>query len=799
MSQPTPPSLLKAKLQTIGMAGAAVAVTAGLTMAVTSAPEVIAASDHAIAVKQMQEDVKLAASIGIYPTGPVFQAARMAGLGTPDAALNTLQNLASLIGQDGLATTIEGIRSLLAAATDGITLPIIGNIALPDMRVPGFGPAGIIDATDGLQGSLDTQATLSIVKTLLLNLQNLNGVPSGTLPPELAPYLDLIANLPLNVPGTSAELSSGVLNEVLQGIFGDNFPGMKLGGFVSSADRLSIIPSWGFGGTNVALASPTFLNDPAFKNTAILAILLRNTSRPGGGIAAMLNPFSKLVGLNLANMDGRGDPQTESHALDLGGVNWATVDVTKYDGNLTYWDITAAYDLLSDAPSTIYNPLSWLNSGVGFVMPTYLIPSTVGQFLDGDILGGLANSLGMLKIDVSQQDGNLYITYDSGNLPLLEPFQFLPRTLSYFPGFNISTPVTSSLDPMLRTLVATGYQDVKVTDADGDGVYTFVRGWDKAGQQANFWESPIGFTEGAELPQTVMNELITGLQNNLLDPTNNHLELFGNNTLTDLLYNNGLAVPVAQFISDGLEQVRQALNPVINQVQGAIKPVTDGLDSAANQVKQVIDSGLATGAEKTPINLTPALLSANRFVNRITAPLDNGIPNAIGNIFSGATTQTSGTNGLLSGFGGGTNNTPNLRAAVAPQALGAPDSSGSSTNLNAQDFLSNLGTGKNARAIAQALKGGSGSGATSGLQRQLTKSQNSLAGAQERTAKVAENLKKGDIPGAARQIGDNIQNRMDRAERDLNNGLGKVGIKPNKKKDDSGPAKAAPEKKDHAA
>ena len=78
-------------------------------------------------------------------------------------------------------------------------------------------------------------------------------------------------------------------------------------------------------------------------------------------------------------------------------------------------------------------------------MPTYMIPSTVTDFADAlsGVLGGqldlpkllaaVGDTVGMVKADVGE-DGNLYLTYNSGNLPLLEPFQFLPRTISYLPG-----------------------------------------------------------------------------------------------------------------------------------------------------------------------------------------------------------------------------------------------------------------------------------------------------------------------------------------------------------------------------
>lgn len=202
-------------------------------------------------------------------------------------------------------------------------------------------------------------------------------------------------------------------------------------------------------------------------------------------------------------------------------------------------------------PSTVLNPLAWLNSGVGAVAPTYLIPANVTDFaavleditggeIDIDtlntLLGTINSSIDMFNINVGE-DGNLYVTYDSGNLPLLEPIQFLPRTISYIPGFDISTPVSSSFEDVLTQLVAQGYQDVDMT-LDDEGVATFVRGFDMAGTQAKFWQNPISWTDGLETPQTVFNSIITGLQQNLLDPEANQLELFGNSEIGDLVYRN---------------------------------------------------------------------------------------------------------------------------------------------------------------------------------------------------------------------------------------------------------------------
>lgn len=243
-SAPTPPKLRKAKAAAV--TAGAIGVTAALTFGGAGlAAEAVLADRNEVTVSNQlsQEEIDLLASIGIYPTGPLFQVARLAGLGNPDAALNSLENLANLLGQAELAGVIGTIRGVL----DTLPFPI-------DARVPGFGPAGIIDAAASLDGGLgETQLLLSALKTVLLNAENLDALApilAGLgidLPAEVLPYLDLVADLPLNVPGTSAEVESGLLNDLL-GFLIPGFPGLEVGAFLSEADKLAVIPAWGLGG-----------------------------------------------------------------------------------------------------------------------------------------------------------------------------------------------------------------------------------------------------------------------------------------------------------------------------------------------------------------------------------------------------------------------------------------------------------------------------------------------------------------------------------------------------------------------
>ncbi|BBZ64730.1 hypothetical protein MINS_01590 [Mycolicibacterium insubricum] len=822
MSQPTPPSLLKAKLQTIGMAGAAVAVTAGLTMAVTSAPEVIAASDHAIAVKQMQEDVNLAASIGIYPVGPGAQIMRALGMGSPSSALSTLSTIAGFIpGGESISGTLQQISDLLVTLQDGIDIPGVGNIAFPEIGVPELGPAGTYDAIAGLDTSVvNTLAIYALLKPLLL--------PAGGALLDVRDTDGNLTSLPLNTAKLDAAIGDALEPSHIASVLADAaaaaaaaalehpfdptagpraFAEVVNNYFGEYQSSIAVPISWGFGGTNTALALNQINKDTtgAFDHTVILEIALRNASRTGGGIASLLTPVTDLVGINMSNPNN----------VDANG-NVVT--------NTTVWDITAAYDIMSDAPSTILNPVAWANSAAGAVAPTYLIPKDaagIANFVEGltqgnvdleELLNAVMGLTNTLHSHVGE-DGNLYITYDSGNLPLLQPFQAAPQLLSLIPGFKITTPVSSSLDNVLRQMVAMGYQDVDLKTVNGEPV--FERGFDEAGTQAKFWTSPVSFVDGLQAPQALFDAVIgngttTGITGNLLSPDKQKLELFGNSALGDALYGNGLTTAVAGALKQVLLSIKTQLNPIFDAVDSnsVVKQIAQGLDQATAQVNGLIDQG--GGAIKgLNIDLATPLMDGNRAFNKLT--------NQIGDAISGAT-QSSGTSGLINNLNATGTTSPNTltgsaNRGVQPQSIVAAsaeqDQIGSgtpTTKLTGKDFLSNLGTGNNARAIAQALKGGSGSGTTSGLQRQLTKSQNSLTGAQERTKAVTDKLGQGDLKGAVQEVGKNIENRAKRAEQDVNNGLAKVGIKPNKKGSDDSPSKVAPKKEtktehktDHAA
>ena len=785
MSQPTPTPLLKAKMKTAGFAAAAMTLTGAMTLGVTAAPEILASRDHAIEMAKMQAEVDLAAALGIYPVGPGAQIARQLGLGSAESALNTLDSLAELLpGQIG-----DGIGTVTGLLQKALGL-MAGMKLLPDLRVPRPGPAGTVDAVGSLEGdaigSTAIFGLVSLLKTLQANIpgpktNDVVTLPGGSVGETTANLVKILKNMPLNAPGESVKL------ELLPGaeFIPDDL--LKLEGFFTTATKMAIIPTWGLGGTNAALASPDLMK---MKDTIVLIVALRNTSRPGGGIVALLNPASSLFGLPLANANGKGEDrvihETELE-IPLFDIDLGTITTTEHTGNLTVWDITAAYDLLSDAPSTIWNPLAWANSGVGFAMPSYLIPSNVTDIaegldglLGGDILGGLGELLEAMTGDdgakihfQAADDGNWYITYDSGHLPLLEPFQVLPRTISYIPGFKLDTPVSSSFEDVLTQLVATGYQDVKMT-TDSDGVATFERGFDMAGEQAKLWQSPVTLTQGLELPQTVFNSVINGLDANLLDPDSQRLELFNNTAIGDAVYRNPVTLAAAQLARQLLGQLKGALNPVMNQVQGLAQPVTEMLDGAIGQVNGLIDGAGVQVGNVAP-DLYEPMMKVNRFFNNLPPNnWDDGIPGALG----------GGGSSLSLPFNA------NAQAKVAdsdaaPRAglTASVEQALNKTGLNVSDLNivdKDSAVGKNATKIAAALKNpaaGLKDGADKAearFNKQFGKVKGNLAAEKARADRLVGAVKSGKPDNVVKTVKENVKERVSQVKKDLNDGAKKV-------------------------
>lgn len=584
-SQPTPPRLHKAKVA--ATAAAVVATTAALTAGVASAaPEALAAHNRGV-----QADVELTAAIvpslpavpdvvGIYGVGPVFWAAQILGL-TPVAVVEAA---AGLLGGSEVAGAV------------GQLLDLLDKISPIEAGVKGPLPSDVYDAVNGLKYT--GSGLLDMIGGPISSLvgpnvwKSLRGLLDGII--EKAP----------------------ILNQRRAIIFSESLGGLTTS--LAYRDMINAVqsndPDWGVGVTGQWL------------------IFVNNPSRPGGGLFALATPFTKQFGLDLTTPDAG---------------SYTNADMTKVL-NTSILDITWAYNPLSDVPTTL-NPLAWANSAAAGVFLTYLLPSeenNIGEHVLPQLLGGILDGtkvmldptggqglelvplwndivkvadkidfldLGLDKAlkdlaDATKFPGTAtYITYDSGNLPLLEPFRMAPHLLNLVPGVDIPTPLTDSVEDALRMMVNMGYQDV---DPD-----TLERNFDKAGEQAYLWHSPLTPTQQLAANEMIFDALIDGIQEHALDPEAWTPKLPG----TDFkpVVQNAAAVALAKAMSDALETLQKGADPVFDAVEKGLEPVTKVLDDVNKQMESAIDNmmkvnGSTANKQSTPQAITSTSSSGNQ-------------------------------------------------------------------------------------------------------------------------------------------------------------------------------------------
>lgn len=536
MSQPTSPRLPKAKAA--ATAAAVVATTAALTAGVaSSAPEALAAHNRSV-----QAEVELTAAsnpdvgkipdiVGLYGVGPIFWTAQLLGI-TPE---NVIRTAGGLTGNTALADTVIGLLDLLDAIS-----PI-------EAGVKGPLPDDVYNAVNGLTYTTDALAQLL-------------GVRDGSVMDKIVDWL--VGNAP-------------ILNQRRDIILSESLGGLTTS--LAYRDMINAVqsddPNWGVGVTGQWL------------------IFVNNVSRPGGGLFALATPLTNLFGLNLTTPDAG---------------SYTNPDKTKVL-NTSILDITWAYNPLSDVPTTL-NPLAWANSAAAGVFLTYVLPdegNNIGNHVlpklltgigDGikvmvdptggqgtSLIPGLGKLLEGLGIKLLDFPGNAtYITYDSGNLPLLEPFRMAPHLLNLVPGVDIPTPLTDSIEPALRKLVNMGYQDVDPN--------TLERTFNEAGEQAYFWHSPLTPTQQLAANQIVFDALIDGIQDNALNPDAWVAKLPGANL--EPIVKNAVSVAVAKALSDALEAVQKGADPMFDAVEKGLAPVTHALDDMNAQMETAIDNML---------------------------------------------------------------------------------------------------------------------------------------------------------------------------------------------------------------
>ncbi|OBF18416.1 PE-PPE domain-containing protein [Mycobacterium sp. ACS4331] len=705
VSVPTPPKLLKTKVAAV--TAAAMATTAALTLGVTSPvfqAQVFDPPAASVQDEPITADVDLAALVGLYGVGPVFWVAQALGV-TPEDLVMTL------VGQLDNPTVNALVGQLLALAGQGI-----------DTGAPGPLPGGVYNAVNSLEYSSDF--VLNLVPAAAQN------VPLGLVTTTLIETLFDIDLTPF----------SSTVGDLLDGVV-DKYPILS--------QRRAILLSEGLGGLSTSLAYRDMINavtgdaddwEPGV--TALWLAFLNNPSRPGGGIFSLATPFTTMFGVNLTTPAGG----SYTNADTLGD------DATKIL-NASVLDVTWAYNASSDAPTTL-SPLAWLNAIAGAVFLTHLIPDGMNFAetnvfgLTDDLLAAAANAglvladptgglgtgaipvIGDLIDALAQAGVNLpqlslgqgtsyYLTYDSRNLPLLEPFDLIPRLLGLV-GVNVPQPFVNSIERALRMAVNMGYQDV-------DPV-TLERRFDMGGQQALLWHSPLTASQRVEARQTIANALVDDIQANLLNPVAWTPSFAGQTALNNLLkavIQNQFAMTVSALINQGIDVVQAFANDIYDRLQVAFKPVLDRADGLGATIENTIDGALGV---QNPESARSAGRSSARAADVLTRSI------------SGSDVVTAEANSDRSDSEG----------PVAPK--GAFDA------LEARDLLADNALAKNARAAADALK----------EQRQQVRAELDEAGAKIRTevekAGAAVDKAFDGVKSGIEKVGDSLKQSAEKAK-----------------------------------
>jgi len=243
---------------------------------------------------------------------------------------------------------------------------------------------------------------------------------------------------------------------------------------------------------------------PITNQTNELLVLLNDSLRPNGGIAARFAPLLNLFGVD-TTIPAAG--VTTGTGIKL---NAASVDVT--------W----AYNPAADFPVTL-NPFSLVNSLFAAV-PTNLVGGVSLEGVeDTTALGvnvasvlGIINRLsgGIAGVD----DGKAwYGTLLPNDLPILEPLRLPSRLINAVFGTDLGTPFADALQPAFTILVNTGYSDVVTpTDIANDPALAekyqpYDRTFLTSGTPEPFLSvNPLTPAEWVQVPGDVVRALFTG-------------------------------------------------------------------------------------------------------------------------------------------------------------------------------------------------------------------------------------------------------------------------------------------------
>lgn len=435
----------------------------------------------------------------------------------------------------GAATaTATAMTVNMAAPANAVTLPVIGEVAVPivdDVLDPGSGaPAPAVDFEDliGEDGLLDLSALPADLSNLipqgtpldttlgaLLTLLGVSGIPSQFtgIPVRIittGPPFTLLKLFGVDIGWTPA-IPSQIADEINTTPYAPSIP-------LIGQLRLPVVIGFGLGAFAAGLAYPAVVadlpNQPGGANvdnplgsagsiTILPMILLRNPGRPNGGLFARFDPIAQYFGYT--TVTPATQPEQSSDTRPLHGT--ATLLPIMIDA-------TVEYDPLSDFPSWP-NPVALLNSGAALLFPTYI--------LRGSDVTGVLPQIAPIVPDLLQNvtkattgvgsftPMNYYITVPQNALPLLEPARLPFDVINLFTGLSLSNSFADAIEPALKILVNLGYTDV-------DQANGYDRTLDEMGVPTPFFTLPDNVNWN-QVPQDVIDALVKGFEDEFLNST----------------------------------------------------------------------------------------------------------------------------------------------------------------------------------------------------------------------------------------------------------------------------------------
>jgi hypothetical protein len=324
---------------------------------------------------------------------------------------------------------------------------------------------------------------------------------------------------------------------------------------ISAADgdpSVVLASGWGAGQTGTALGQLAANTDPALDDID-LVILDNNSNRAGGGFWTTYGLFAPLL--------------------------LTSAEPTPSDLGVPVLDVAYEYNINSSAPVDPLNPFALGNSLAAYVygygaertavIPDDIIEEAKDQSADAVHYHYILNADGTQidRLDLPLGTTTTYVTFDSGDLPLLRPVRLLP-------GGDI---LADALEPTIEELVNAGY-------ADGLGV---------EGNEAIPVDptKPRPMQPGSSLgnlddvPGTLQTGLDAGVetaQDDLSDPTNLVTKPLGEVGKMPVL--GSLALPNSTLTTNKLSTTGGNLF-----APGSKKPGSTASPGGANPVKTVTD------------------------------------------------------------------------------------------------------------------------------------------------------------------------------------------------------------------